>query len=77
MKSASWAVVKTSGTPPASIQLRPVGYRHQLALVHGGQLGLAAAADDGHHAVALGEALGARAARHDLARELEPRDVGR
>ena len=45
--------------------------------MHDGQLGLAAAADDRHHAVALGEALGARAARHDLAGELEPGDVGR
>ena len=25
MKSASWAVVKTSGTPPASVKLRPSG----------------------------------------------------
>ena len=36
----------------------PVGDRHELALVHGGQLGLPAAADDGHDAIALGEALG-------------------
>jgi hypothetical protein len=35
-----------------------VGDGHELALVHRGQLGLPAAADDGHHAVALGEALG-------------------
>ena len=43
--------------------------------MHGGQLGLPAAADDGHHAVALGEALGPGPARRDLAGELEPRDV--
>ena len=42
-----------------------------------GELGLAAAADDAHDAGALVEALGARASRHHLARELEPRDVGR
>ena len=44
--------------------LRPVeavGDRHELALVDDGQLGLPAAADDRHDAVALGEALGARA----------------
>ena len=53
------------------------GDGHELALVHGGQLGLPAAADDGHHAVALGEALGPGPARRDLAGELEPGDVGR
>ena len=54
-----------------------VGYRHELALVHRAQLSLATAADDRHHAVALGETLGAGAARDDLAGELETRDVGR
>ena len=75
VKSASWAVVKTSGTPPASVEAQAVGDGHELALVHRGQLGLPAAADDGHHAVALGEALGPGPARHDLAGELEPGDV--
>ena len=60
--------------------LRPVErvrHRHQLALVHDAQLGLAAAAHDRHHAIALGEARRARAERGDLAGELEPRDVRR
>ena len=47
------------------------------ALVDDAQLGLPPAADDGHDAVALGEALGAGTARHDLACELEAGDVGR
>ena len=64
---------QAAGLGPA----QAVGDGHELALVHGGQLGLPAAADDGHHAVALGEALGARAARRHLARELEPGDVRR
>ena len=46
---ASWAVVKTSGNPPAAGQSTPSG-TGSMALVHHGQLGLAAAADDGHHA---------------------------
>ena len=50
---------------------------HELALVHDRELGLAAAADDPHDAVALGEPRGARAERLDDARELEPRDVRR
>ena len=45
--------------------------------MHDGELGLAAAAHDGHHAVALAEAGGAWAECLDLARQLEPRDVGR
>ena len=53
MKSASWAVVKTSGKPPASGQSRRVGHRHRAALVHHRELGLAAAAHDRHHAIAL------------------------
>ena len=52
VKSASWAVVKTSGSPPAAGQSSAVGHGHQLALVHDRQLGLGAAADDRHHAVA-------------------------
>ena len=47
------------------------------ALVDGDQLGLAAAADHGHDAVAGLEAVHARAALGDLAGELEPGDVGR
>jgi hypothetical protein len=57
---------------------RPVdalGHRHQLALVDRRELGLPAAADDRHHAIALGEARSAGAVRHDLAGELEPRNV--
>ena len=45
--------------------------------MHHRQLGLAAAADHGHHAVALREARRARAQAHHLAGQLEPRDVGR
>ena len=56
-------------------EAQAVGDGHELALVHRGQLGLPAAADDGHHAVALGEALGPGPARRDLAGELEPGDV--
>ena len=41
------------------------------------QLRLAAAADDRHHAVALGEALGAGPAADDLAGQLQPGDVRR
>ena len=51
------------------------GHAHQLALVDDRQLALAAAADDPHHAVALGEARRARAERLDDARELEAGDV--
>jgi hypothetical protein len=56
-------------------EAQAVGDGHELALVHDGQLGLPAAADDRHHAVALGEALGSGPARRDLAGELEPGDV--
>ena len=51
-------------------------HRHRGALVHHRQLGLAASSHDRHHAVALGEALGARAECLDLAGELQARDVG-
>ena len=57
LKSASWAVVKTSGRPPACGPVEPVRDRHRRALVHHGELGLPAAADDRHHPVALREAL--------------------
>jgi hypothetical protein len=60
--------VKTSG--------ERIGDRHQLALVDDGQLGLAAAADDAHDAVALGEPLRPGAAGDDLAGQLEAGDVG-
>ena len=53
-----------------------VGDRHRGALVHDRVLGLAAAGDDRHHAVARLEAADAAAARDDLAGELEARDVG-
>ena len=46
--------------------------RHRHALVDDRQLGLPAAGDDRHHAVARLEALDAGADRHDLARQLEP-----
>ena len=57
-KTASCAVVKTSGRPPAAGQSSTSRDRHQQALVHGRQLGLRAAADDRHHAVPHREALG-------------------
>ena len=56
-------------------RLRPVERvrdRHRGALVHDGQLGLAAAADDRHHPVADVEALRAGAERGHLAGQLEP-----
>ena len=51
--------------------------RHRGALVDDRVLGLAAAGDQRHHAVAGLEAPDAAAAGDDLARELEARDVGR
>ena len=45
------------GQPAGGGPLQGVGDRHQLALVHDAQLGLRAAADDRHHAVAPREAL--------------------
>ena len=50
---------------------------HELALVDEAQLGLRAAADDRHHAIALAEALRTRAERGDLPGQLEPGDVRR
>ena len=75
VKTASWAVVKTSGTPPACVPVQAVGHGHGLALVDGRELGLPAAADDRHDPVADREALGARPEGGDLAGQLEPRDV--
>ena len=77
LKSASWAVVNTSGQPARLGPVEPVGHRHRGALVHHRQLGLAAAAHDRHHPVALGEALRARAQGRHLAGQLEARDVRR
>ena len=77
VKSASCAVVKTSGSPPAVGEPDGVGDRHELALVDDRELALAAAADDPHDPVALGEARRAGAEADDLARQLEPRDVRR
>jgi hypothetical protein len=65
------------GHAPGLLPVEAAGHRHELALVDGGQLGLPAAPHDRHHAIALGEALGSRAAAHHLARQLEPGDVGR
>jgi hypothetical protein len=53
-----------------------LGDRHRHALVHHRQLGLSAAGDERHHAVALGEARGAGAALGHLAGQLHPGDVG-
>ena len=78
VKSASWAVVKTSGSPPASGKATASGTGIELALVHDRELGLAAAADDPHHAIALGEARRARRrAPRRLAGQLEAGDVRR
>jgi hypothetical protein len=75
VKSASCAVVKTSGVPPAAAsRARPA--RHRGALVQRGQLCLAAASHDRHHAVALLEAEHAVAEPNHLARKLEPGNVG-
>ncbi len=64
---------QTAGRGP----VEALGHPHDLTLVHGTQLGLAAAADDRHDAVAAREALRPRAEVDDLARELEARDVCR
>ena len=75
MKIASWAVVKTSGRPPASGQSMLRRHGHRLALVYDDQLALAAAAGDRHHAIAFGETRGAGAERGHFAGELETGDV--
>jgi hypothetical protein len=54
-----------------------VGHRHRDTLADERQLGLTAAGDDAHHAVARLESLDATADIDDLAGQLEARDVGR
>ena len=56
MKSASWAVVNASGTPPAAVQSSSSGTGIAARSCTTRQLRLAAAADDRHHAVAELEA---------------------
>ena len=63
------------GQPTGLRPAESVRDRHQLALVHDGELRLAAAADDRHHAITLGEPTGPGPARGDFAGELEARDV--
>ena len=76
VKSASWAVVNDLGDAARGGPVELLRDRHRGALVHDGELGLAAAGDDRHHAVARLEAAGAAPAGDDLARELQARDVG-
>ena len=52
-----------------------IGHGHELALVDGRELGLPAAADDAHHAIAFGEAPRARPERLDRTRKLQARNV--
>ena len=54
-----------------------VGHAERVAFVHRRELGLPAAAEQRHRPVADGEAEHAGADRGDLARALEPGDVGR
>ena len=63
------------GQAPGGRPLEPVGDRHELALVDDRELGLPAAADDGHDAIADLEACGVGPERGDLAGELEAGDV--
>ena len=77
VKSASWAVVNASGTPPAAVQSSSSGTGIAARSCTTRELGLAAAADDRHHAVAELEAADAAAGGDHLAGELQPRDVGR
>jgi hypothetical protein len=65
------------GDPARRLPADASGHGHQLALVHDRQLGLAAAADDAHHAIAEREAPGFRAQGRDVAGELEARYIGR
>ena len=60
---------------PGGGPVQRVGERHRATFVDGAELGLAAAAHDGGHPVALGEALGAGAQAHHLAGQLQPRNV--
>ena len=64
---------EAAGTRPVDV----AGHGKGVPLVRERELRLAAAADEGHHAVALREAEHAGPGRGDLARELEPGDVGR
>ena len=78
VKSASCAVVNTSGTPPAAAQSRLLGHRHQRSR----SCTTASSACPppptiAHHPVAHREALGARARADHLAGQLEARDVRR
>ena len=63
------------GHAAGGLPLELLGHRHRGALVDDRELGLAAARDDRHHAVAGLEALDAGAALDDLARQLEAGDV--
>ena len=76
MKSASWAVVKTSGTPPAAVPVELLRDRHRRALVDDRELGLAAA---GRRSPSRGRrarsAATPAAALDDLAGQLEAGDV--
>ena len=67
-------MVKTSGSPPAWGQSSPSGTGIAARSCTSGQLGLAAAAHDRHHPVALREALRARAQGRHLAGQLEARE---
>ena len=75
MKIASCAVVKTSGVPPAWGQSSASGTGIAWRSWTRRELGLPAAADDGHDAVALSKRVAPGPSRDDLAGELEPGDV--
>ena len=77
MKSASCAVAKTSGKPPACGQSSCVGTGISMPLVDDRQLRLAAAADDRHHAVAGGRSASRPVRSRHLAGELQAGDVRR
>ena len=63
------------GHGPRGLPVELLGHRHRGALVDDRELGLAAAGDDRHHAVAGLEALHAGPALDDLAGQLEAGDV--
>ena len=65
------------GEPTGGVPVDACGHGQGGPLVEDRLLGLPPAAHDRHDPVADREALGGRPHRHDLARELEPRDVGR
>ncbi len=75
MRSASCAVTKTSGTPPASTRSRRSGHGRAVALVDDEHLGLRPAADDPEDPVADRERRDPVAERGDLAGELHAGDV--